>query len=75
MATDRPKPHLARLLEYVGALLDLSAGVQRLECVFEDGHLAKLYTHAGPIAAGRLAEHDERAERMLSYLAPEERPS
>jgi hypothetical protein len=61
MTASEPEPALRRLLEAVAAVMDLDAGMSRLELIFEDGHLVKYYTHDGPTSPRELERYDGRA--------------
>ena len=66
---ERPKPHLARFLEAVAAILELDSGRQRLELTFEAGRLVEWSTHAERSAATELARFDERSAWLVSRTA------
>jgi hypothetical protein len=60
-----PRPSLEQvrvrfLAEYLAARVGLGAGQRRLELVFMDGTLVRVYAHAGPIGVDDLERRGVR---------------
>jgi hypothetical protein len=65
---DGQKPVLAAVLEDVAQIMNLGDGHQRLELDFEDGHLRRWRTAAGPEGTTKLAEFDDRASWLTGRI-------
>ena len=64
---DRLKPHLARFFEAAAAIMGLDHGRQRLELIFEDGHLTQRWAHHEKRPIATLAAFDEGAQWMVAH--------
>jgi hypothetical protein len=62
---EQAKPQLVQVLERVAEILELDDGHQRLELVFDQGHLVRWWAHDGPNGAKVLSRYDGRAGRLF----------
>jgi hypothetical protein len=71
----QPVPWLARILEWVGAVLELNEGTEHLELVFVDGRLQRLRLRQRWLGPDVLQPFDEVAARFAPRLVTVDAPA